>query len=309
MTAPIFVCRMLSRLGFLLFLLLSSTAVSNAQESDLDVLVSFMQGSFSSAEQAAADTNYFNIELEMVRIWPERKNGVWLYIEQAVATNKTKPYRQRIYHVEEQVQDQFTSTMYKVNGGKQWFGAFAQPTRFDSLPFDSITLIPGCAIHMQKNGAVFEGGTNERDCGNAWGKASYATSEVVVHKDKLVSWDRGWNDAGEHVWGAEHGGYVFKKRNLDTWRNQTGALIATGNFPRKEDFNDTCIYLDGKQQQGRVSLLIVRDKEGKILKGVFDMESSNTISAYLIDLAKKELMKLEALPVEKRRVLFCFELK
>lgn len=27
----------------------------------------------------------------------------------------------------------------------------------------------------------------------------------------MLSWDRGWNDAGEQVWGAEKGGYHFER--------------------------------------------------------------------------------------------------
>jgi hypothetical protein len=42
--------------------------------------------------------------------------------------------------------------------------------------------------------------------------ASYATSEVVIYSDKLISWDRGWNDEGKQVWGAQKGGYVFLKQ-------------------------------------------------------------------------------------------------
>ena len=30
--------------------------------------------------------------------------------------------------------------------------------------------------------------------------------------DGMTSWDRGWNDAGEQVWGAEDAGYVFLRR-------------------------------------------------------------------------------------------------
>ena len=30
-------------------------------------------------------------------------------------------------------------------------------------------------------------------------------------EDRIVSWDRGWNDDGEQVWGAEISGYVFMR--------------------------------------------------------------------------------------------------
>ncbi|HRW89883.1 MAG TPA: CpcT/CpeT family chromophore lyase, partial [Flavobacteriales bacterium] len=76
-----------------LFLVLPLVAPAQS----LAELASWMTGSFSSAAQAEADTNYYAIELEMARIWPERTDGVWLYVEQAVAAKKEKPYRQRVY--------------------------------------------------------------------------------------------------------------------------------------------------------------------------------------------------------------------
>jgi hypothetical protein len=41
--------------------------------------------------------------------------------------------------------------------------------------------------------------------------ASYATSEVVITDEQLLSWDRGWDANGKQVWGAETGGYIFVK--------------------------------------------------------------------------------------------------
>ena len=35
--------------------------------------------------------------------------------------------------------------------------------------------------------------------------ASSATSEVEVHPDRVVSWDRGFDAERKHVWGAEKG--------------------------------------------------------------------------------------------------------
>ena len=58
-----------------------------------------MQGHYDSRDQAAADKTYFPIALAMVPIWPERSDGYWLYVEQAMADSPDKPYRQRVYRV------------------------------------------------------------------------------------------------------------------------------------------------------------------------------------------------------------------
>jgi hypothetical protein len=73
-----------------------ASAAGAAQETSLLVAVAWMTGSFSSAEQAAADTNYFDIRLEIVPIWTTRADGHWLYVEQAAAGYLERPYRQRV---------------------------------------------------------------------------------------------------------------------------------------------------------------------------------------------------------------------
>ena len=78
-------------------------------------LTEWMTGSFSSIEQAQADTNYFNIELEMVEIWRDRSDGPWIYVEQAVADYKDKPYRQRVYQLLERDNNEYASVVYSFN--------------------------------------------------------------------------------------------------------------------------------------------------------------------------------------------------
>ncbi|MBS4016235.1 MAG: hypothetical protein KGZ86_07390, partial [Candidatus Latescibacteria bacterium] len=66
---------------------------------DLQRLADYMTGYFSSEAQALADTDYFDIRLRMQRVWQNRTDGYWLYVEQAVAGYEAKPYRQRVYRV------------------------------------------------------------------------------------------------------------------------------------------------------------------------------------------------------------------
>ena len=65
----------------------------------VEVLARLLVGSYSSGAQAAADAEFKNIELHMARIWPGRSDGAWLYVEQASAEARGKPYRQRVYRL------------------------------------------------------------------------------------------------------------------------------------------------------------------------------------------------------------------
>ena len=178
----------------------------------LEQLAYTMAGSYTSAEQAQADTSYFEIELEMVRIWPKRRDGAWFYVEQATADSKAKPYRQRVYHVQEVNDSTFTSNILTIKGGELLYGAFADPVRLERLNPDSLERLDGCAITLHRKGNTYTGSTHDRDCPSKRGKAVYTTSEVVLSSDRMVSWDRGWDAEGKQAWGAEKGGYVFIKR-------------------------------------------------------------------------------------------------
>lgn len=192
---------------------LSSTLLSGQDRiNGLDILSEYMIGSFNSSEQAKKDTNYFNIRLDMHHIWKDQEGGFWLYVEQAINKPDAKPYRQRVYHVEEIGPNSFKSTIYKLDSADLYTGLHKNVSIEETLTRDNIERLPGCALELSYDGNHFSGQTKKGACLNSWGKATYATSEVEVFEDKMISWDRGWNDKDEYVWGAEKAGYIFIKQ-------------------------------------------------------------------------------------------------
>ncbi len=179
-------------------------------EADIDRLVGWMTGSYSSRHQAETDSSYIDIRLEMVQIWPDRDDGHWLYVEQAAASNLERPYRQRIYHVTQPQDSVFASTVYEFEEPLRMAGAWRIPQDFDLLTPDSLSEKVGCTIFLTLEGdSAFVGGTHERDCLSGHRGAAYATSEVRITATYLYSWDQGWDAIDAQVWGAELGGYRF----------------------------------------------------------------------------------------------------
>ncbi|MDJ0975063.1 MAG: chromophore lyase CpcT/CpeT [Planctomycetota bacterium] len=184
---------------------------------DLDRLVGWMTGQFSSAKQAEADPSYFDIRLAMARIWRERDDGRWLYVEQAAARALERPYRQRIYRVTHVGGDLFESAVYALPDAQARAGTWEDPASFADLAPADLELLEGCAVLLRKMpDGTFSGSTLGSQCKNSFGNAKYATSEVTVTEKGILSWDRGYADEGKQVWGAEKAGYVFDKtRDLD----------------------------------------------------------------------------------------------
>jgi hypothetical protein len=172
-----------------------------------------MTGYFTSTDQAALDTNFADIHLHMVRIRPDRDDGLWLYVEQAAGWSLEKPYRQRIYRVSQPEDSAFISEVFLLPApALGWAGAYTTPAAFDSVDLDYLSPREGCATWLRRIAPKhYEGGTIGNGCQSALGDAAFATSEVVLTEDRMVSWDRGWTADGEQAWGAETGGYEFRR--------------------------------------------------------------------------------------------------
>lgn len=197
-------------LASLFIIFFSKPFNSNSQSQDLKTLASWMEGSYSSQEQSIKDTTYFDIRLQIVPIWKNRKDGYWFYVEQAVAKFIDKPYRQRVYHLTEKENNVFESAVFTMN----------EPLRFThhadmvekQLTPDSLISRDGCAVILKKkDNDTFEGATDAKKCPSDRSGAAYATSEVTITKNGLHSWDRGYDSNDKQVWGAEKGGYDFRK--------------------------------------------------------------------------------------------------
>lgn len=197
----------------LVALLLGSCTVNKASSADatsarLNALYDTMTGSFDSSAQADTDPEYYNIVLHMAPIWTD-KPGYYLYVEQAVAGDQQNPYRQRVYKLEEQGR-KLVSRVYELPDPKQFIGAHEAPARFASISPSNLVEKVGCAVYLKPDKlGVYRGETKKKSCKSSLRGATYATSRVSIGSSFVQSWDRGFNEEDEQVWGATKGGYLF----------------------------------------------------------------------------------------------------
>ena len=215
---------MLTAAAALMFIAAQKSLVE--PEPGLAKLASLMEGSFSSEVQAVADHDFYDIRLEMKRIWEGKGDGgVWLYVEQATATALDKPYRQRVYHL--------TSSTYRSGDGAEkrvyvsevWMlpgdplvyaGAAADPSKLDKLTPAELSRRDGCEVWLvMAADGTFAGSTLGVACGSDRQGAVYASSMVKVNPEGLTTWDRGFDASGKQVWGSVKGAYEFKRRRAE----------------------------------------------------------------------------------------------
>lgn len=201
-------------LYYFTFSLLNNFCIAGEKLNDKDVktLSQWMTGSFSSKQQALNDSDYFEIHLHMKPIWEDKKDGTWLYVEQAMQGSLDKPYRQRVYHVYLENDTTIISHVYNIKNPMRFAGDWKKNNPLSTLTLDSLEDRKGCSIHLHKTKeGIFEGSTHEKDCESVLKGASYASSIVSISNKLLLSWDRGFDKESKQVWGATKGGYKFVK--------------------------------------------------------------------------------------------------
>lgn len=181
------------------------------QLNELELLTTMMTGSYNSAKQAKEDSSYYNISLHMFPIWKNKQGGKYLYVEQALASMQTQPYRQRVYKLVKLSSGQIASYVYTLKSDSLFIGKWNDIDYFDRFGLSILDEREGCEVILNRTLNGYEGSTVEDHCTSSLRGASYATSKVVLNGSEIKSWDQGFDDKNEQVWGAKIGPYIFDK--------------------------------------------------------------------------------------------------
>ena len=196
---------------------LSSLAIIGIAQADTAVrFAEHAVGAWTSAEQSS-DPGYDWVESEMVRIWPDREDGVWLYQENAILgaspddpdrddAAKEKPYFQVVIHIRDLGGNQVHTATYRVADRAAAKGAWRTPDAFEPAWLGEVS----CMGEMEEVGAGYwRGGT---ECPNSFRGAVRVVSKSIRSPGAYVNWDRGLDADGNVVWGPPDGGYIFKRK-------------------------------------------------------------------------------------------------
>lgn len=185
------------------------------QHRDLAELTAHLSGSFTNAAQAAADPgNYDEIELHATRIWADRTDGNWLFLERSGGGAREPERGPRVYRLTAHADGTLECAPYALPGDSRRFaGAARDAARLAGLAPGDLSLRAGCSITLRRGSdGVFSGGTRANTCASELGEATYATTQLRIAADRVLWWERGFDAAGKHVCGADQGGYEFIKR-------------------------------------------------------------------------------------------------
>ncbi|XP_052183479.1 chromophore lyase CRL, chloroplastic-like isoform X2 [Diospyros lotus] len=160
-----------------------------------------------SREQASRDPdNYFNFRWLSCPAAEMVDGSKILYFEQAFWRTPHKPFRQRFFMVK------------------------PCPKEMKCDVEDIAEHLTTIYLKRCERGrrCLYEGSTPSDGFPNSWNGATYCTSELSVLKnDEIHSWDRGYDDDGNQVWGVKGGPYEFKPAPASNFADMFSPL----NFP------------------------------------------------------------------------------
>lgn len=199
--------------SLLLACCITAKAVAQEKIDDRDVLElkSRMEGMFSNQLQALADKGYAGISIHSGAIWTRSEDGYWLYCEERFLS-ASRPYAQYVRHLFRKDDITIVCQDFLLPDPLRFAGAIHYPDLLLGVTKDSLINKVGCELYFQKNAqGDFNGISNGKLCGSGDKNAAYQTQEIKVFENKMLSWQRGWDENGRQVWGPITAGCQFDK--------------------------------------------------------------------------------------------------
>lgn len=212
--------------AFLLLILLIVSGFSLGQKKDeeLKKLADWMAGSWDTFKQADEDEEedapYKHVRaiLHVIPIEiPElAEKGFVFYVENQLAEERKRPYRQRVYWLFRADDGRITLRIFKISNEKDFVNAHKNPQALQSLTFERLSVEEGCDLIYEKiNDELYRGRLlKDRACKSKFRGATYVHSESELSPNRWMNLDQGFDDEGNHRWGPPPGtvGHIFLKR-------------------------------------------------------------------------------------------------
>ena len=166
-------------LALFLFFACGEEKSEDTATDSFDALVEFesqLTGRFDSLDQSVEDPTYYDVQLQACAVEaPELGDNV-LYVEQALLSNVSSPYRQRLYVLSADTSDTVRSVIYTLSNESSLVGLCNRDevATFEVGSYEEKQDV----VVLIYNGVGFDGSTEVGTCPSDMNGATYATSIV-----------------------------------------------------------------------------------------------------------------------------------
>lgn len=175
-----------------------------------------LEGVMDTSAQAAANSKAPNVRMTTCRIRvveaePGAAESVFLYQEQALSKNLAKPYRQRFLQIMPSRSTQSVRSLsFKPANPEALIHFCDRPADDRSLKAADLGQ-PVCSVFLRRSGEDYLGRTPIDGCPANVRGAVRITNYIVLSKTGMDTWDRGFDNQGKQVWGAQAESYQYRR--------------------------------------------------------------------------------------------------
>ncbi len=192
----------------------TQTAIPIKQQ--VQEVVSHLDGAMDTSAQAKANPNAPNVRITTCKVKVQdagvlnNPDAVFLYQEQALSQKLSSPYRQRFLRIAPTRDNlKVESAAFKPPTPKNWIGLCAKPEAARIVQRQDIGET-NCSVFLQRTGKNYIGETATAGCPSNYKGAVRITNRIVLHQTGMDTLDRGFDAAGNQIWGAKEAPYQFR---------------------------------------------------------------------------------------------------
>lgn len=186
-------------------------------EQQVKDVVSHLVGVMDTSAQAATNPKAPNVRMTTCRVQVENTDSslnsrlsVFLYQEQALSKSLNSPYRQRFLQITPTPDAQrVESIAFRPPTPEALIGLCTQPEQKRVIMQSNLGQSL-CSVVLQPDGENYKGETPPEGCPTNVRGAVKITNTILLHQTGMDTQDRGFDRAGNLVWGAKEQPYQFR---------------------------------------------------------------------------------------------------
>ncbi len=189
-----------------------------ALEQQADTVAARLEGVMDTSAQALANVNAPNVRMITCRVRlttteaEGQHNSIFLYQEQALIKNLASPYRQRFLQISPSAYSQSVRSLsFKPATPTAWINFCAKPESDRTIQRRDLGTVV-CSVFLKPSGDAYVGNTPADGCPANIRGAVRIKNHIVLRAIGMDTWDRGFDAAGQQVWGATEESYQFRHR-------------------------------------------------------------------------------------------------
>ncbi|MEB3279813.1 MAG: chromophore lyase CpcT/CpeT [Lyngbya sp.] len=192
--------------------------VFNSTQRQVIEVVSYLTGVMETSAQAQAVQGAPSVRMTtcVVEVGnaseiTQRSPAVFLYQEQAMADNPYRPYRQRFLQISPSADGRkVESATFVPRNPSAWVNFCNQPESERLVSVEDLGDYR-CSVFLQPAGSQYIGETQPEGCPVNYKGAVTVTNRITLDAKSMETLDRGYDQKGNLVWGAENRSYQYQR--------------------------------------------------------------------------------------------------